>query len=113
MRILFIDPFEFEDPSTEESLKIAIASKKQTDDVKVFVASTPDGAVTRVLPTPRCFSEDIGYGLIRKHLKEFAGIVLPASCAWPTYVLDDSGDEWDVVLESPTQFIRYQWSTSA
>jgi hypothetical protein len=113
MRILLIDRFEFENPSAEESLEIAIASKIQTDDVKFFVASTPGGPATRILPTPRSFSDDIGYGLIRKYLKEFAGIVLPASCAWPTYVLDDGGDEWDVVLESPTQFIRYRWSTSA
>ncbi len=115
MRTLTFDQFEFDNPSGEEHLTIALASRSN------FPFPTPSSFVAacvgieaagQLAPAVR-FSDHFGYGMIRKYLSHFADLAVPESCLWPCFVLSDGPDEWQIVLEAPDQFIYYCWSTSA
>jgi hypothetical protein len=40
MRTLTFDQFEFDDPSSEEPLEVALASRQEYKDVAAFLAAT-------------------------------------------------------------------------
>lgn len=115
MRTVTVDQFEFEDPQTEEHLEIAIASRARFPfpEVESFLLSRVG---PEAMPKPGSivnFDMLLGYGLVREYLHRFAGIELPVDCAWPTHVLEDSPDTWELVLAAPDSFIHYVWTTSA
>lgn len=115
MKLLSFDQFEFENPDSEEHLEVAVSMRSAFPhpDVCSFVASVVSVAASKELPEAGPFSESKGYGLVRGYLKHFASIALPEPCSWPTYVLNDTGDEFHAVLCGPETFISYLWSTSA
>jgi hypothetical protein len=115
MRTWIIDQFEFERPGTEERLEVSAASAGSFPfpDVQAFVASAVGVQASTVLPAAVPFADTLAYGYVRQYLAEFTGITLPRPCNWPTYVLSDGPDEWQLVLCSPDGFIHYYWSTSA
>jgi hypothetical protein len=115
MRILKFDFAEFENPSTEEWLEIAIAAKDDFfyPNVEKFVASAVDVQTSLKIGQPVIFSEKFGYGAdVREYLLKFANFSLPSPCAWPTYVLPCEDYEDDIVLCGPEHFVRYYWGTS-
>ena len=115
MRVVSVDQFEFENPSTEESLEIAVASRSAFPfpDAQHFVASRVGVAAAASLPQPIAFNERLACGLLRKYTERFVGVLMPEPCTWPTYVLSDGPDEWNLVLCGPGLFVHYLWSTSA
>jgi hypothetical protein len=117
MRTLIFDHYEFKHPESEQGLKISIAGKHerfpdQFPDVAAFASSLlPKRA--RQLPSAIAFRDDIGPGFVRDYLQQYAGIVLPNPCDWPTYVLSNEWNDWDAFLVGPSLFIRFHWWTSA
>ena len=89
MRTVTIDQFEFESPSSEESLEIAISKKSRFPfpDVQSFVAARGRTQSIKPLGKPVAFDEKFGYGLVREYLQRFAGVSIPVLCTWPTYIL--------------------------
>jgi hypothetical protein len=115
MRVVSIDQFEFDNPSSEESLEIAIAVRSPFPfpDASRFLEVRLGNAAAAKVPAPIPFQEHFGYGLVRKYTKHFTGAAVPEPCNWPTHVLADGPDEWNLVLCGPEHFIHYVWSTSA
>jgi hypothetical protein len=114
MLVISASAYEFENPSTEESVEISIAKVGQPSaDVHGFVAAAVDVASTSRLEQPSPFQEHFGYGLVREYLAKFAHFQVPKPCTWPTYVLVDGPDEWHIVMCAPEHFISYRWETSA
>lgn len=116
MRIVSVDQFEFDDPSTEESLELAISARSTFphSDVRQFVgAAVGEQAALMLDAAPSPFRESHAYGSVRDYAGRFAGVSIPLDCDWPTYVLADGPDEWHLVLCSPTHFISYRWWTAA
>ncbi|WP_109127371.1 hypothetical protein [Dyella sp. C11] len=115
MRTVTVDQFEFEDPQTEEHLEIAIASRARFPfpDAESFLLSRVESEVIAKAGDTVKFDASLGYGLVREYLQRFAGIELPVDCAWPTHVLEDGPDTWELVLTAPDSFIHYVWTTSA
>lgn len=114
MRVIAVDQFEFPNPSSEESLEIAIAvcgPFPYTDAAQFLKARL--GARSDGLAPPVLFSEHFAYHLVRPYLRQFAGQELPEPCEWPTYVIADGPDEWRLVLCGPSLFIDYRWNTTA
>jgi hypothetical protein len=115
MRTLTFDPFEFDNPSTEETLELWIAAKGDFPfpDVRSFVESAASVKSAEVLGPAGPFRERFGYGMVRGYLARFAGIMVPQPCDWPTFVLNHDDTDWDGVFEAPGLFIRYHWFTTA
>jgi hypothetical protein len=65
------------------------------------------------LGQPVPFTETLAYGLVRGYLQRFSGIAIPERCTWPTYVLQDGPDDWELVMCAPDCYIHYRWSTAA
>lgn len=115
MKTFSFDQFEFDRSDTEENLEVAVStiSEFPHPTVASFVASAIGVSVSQSLPEPKPFKEHYGYGFVRGYLERYAGIVLPIPCAWPTYVITDTENEFHAVIEGSNQFISYLWSTSA
>ncbi|WP_199098576.1 hypothetical protein [Dyella sp. ASV21] len=117
MRTIEVDQFEFDDPSTEEHLEIAVAERGNFPfpDVERFMSARLESVAGErpLLGDVMAFGDELGYGLVRGYLKRFAGVALPDSCSWPTYVLEDGPDRWEIVLCAPDSFVHYVWHTTA
>ena len=115
MRVVSVDQFEFENPSSEESVEIAVAKRSDFPfpDVAHFVAVRRSGEAHSALDQPVPFAETLAYGLVRGYLQRFSGIAIPERCAWPTYVFQDGPDDWELVMCAPDCYIHYLWSTAA
>lgn len=109
-----IDQFEFEDPGSEESLEIDVSrrSKFPHPDVDAFVEAAIGVQAASTLPEPSHFYRYSGRHQASEYIKRFAHIDIPLHADWPTYILSTL-DQIHLVICSPEQFIRYQWSTSA
>lgn len=114
MLSLRIDQFEFEDPGSEESLEIDVSrrSKFPHPDMGAFVGTAIGVQAASALPVPSPFYSYSGKRQVSEHIKRFAHIDIPLHADWPTYILS-TWDQIHLVICSPEQFIRYQWSTSA
>jgi hypothetical protein len=115
MRTLIFDQFEFDPPDSEEALEISIAAKGKFpfSEVQDFAAAIIGIDAAKDFSQATSFDESFGYGLIRDYLRKYADISLPSPCNWPTYIMVHDNDEWDGIIEGPSIFIRYHWSTSA
>ena len=115
MRTLTFDQFEFDPPDSEETLHLWIASKSDFPfpDVRSFAAAAVSVEAAPALCQPVPFSDSFGYGIVRGYLPRFAGVTVPPSCTWPTYLLLDDVQEWDGVFEADGLFIRYHWWSTA
>jgi hypothetical protein len=115
MRTLTFDQFEFDDPSTEERLELALAPRTAFPfpSVASFIAASVGQAALNDLRSPVAYSDQMAYGLVRRYLSQFASVEVPEHCGWPCYVFADGPDHWQIVIEAPEQFILYGWSTSA
>jgi hypothetical protein len=117
MRTIEIDQFEFDNSSTEEHLEIAVAARGNFPfpDVERFMSARLALVAGKGAPLGEvgAFSDALGYGLVRGYLKRFAGLAVPDSCSWPTYVLDSGPDRWEIVLCVPDAFVHYVWQTTA
>lgn len=115
MRTLTFDQFEFDHPSSEESLVISLASRSEFPfpTPASFAAACVGTDDAACLGVPVKFSEHFGYGKVREYLSRFAAVTVPENCLWPCYVLAEGPDEWKIIIEAPGHFICYHWSTSA
>jgi hypothetical protein len=114
MRTIEVDQFEFDNPSTEEHLEIAIEARARFPDVERFMSARLGAVASDGLRLGKVagFSDALGYNLVRDYLKRFAGFTVPDSCSWPTYVLEDGPDRWEIVLCAPDSFVHYIWQTT-
>jgi hypothetical protein len=114
MRIVSVDQFEFDNPTTEESLEIAIARKGDFPFLEVMAFIRTRAPLTKpdIPVEPVSFDEKLGYGMVREYAKRFAGISIPTPCDWPTYVLQDGPDEWELIICASDHFIHYRWATT-
>ncbi|MCT8176346.1 hypothetical protein [Variovorax sp. CY25R-8] len=113
---LRIDPFEFDDPGSEESLEIDVSgrSKFPHPDVKAFVKSTADASQALTLEESVPFYRVEDRWRIAEYLNRFARIDVPPHCDWPAYLLSrELWNETHLVICTPMKFIRYRWSTTA
>jgi len=115
VKIVTVDSFEFDNPSTEEFVEIAVAKKSKFPfpAVEQFVAVRIGVTQAATLPTADKFDQCPGSLEAREHLLKFAGIPLPEACAWETYRFSSGPDDWSFVICTPTQFIHYSWGSSA
>lgn len=116
MRRLEFDQWEFPDPCTEERLVLTIESKKIADEMKRFLSGC-DGGLDLIAAVEKSSEENFstipGNANIADHLLVFAGIQedeLMNAKARRCYINPD-GDI--VLIETPTRFVLYEWSTSA
>jgi hypothetical protein len=115
MRTVSIDQFEFDNPSSEESLEIAVSKRSSFPfpDVQSFVAARRHTQSNKPLGKPVAFDGKFGYGLVREYLQRFAGVSIPVLCTWPTYILADGEGESELIMCAPDHWIHYRWATSA
>ncbi|KAA0137994.1 hypothetical protein FYZ48_15100 [Gimesia chilikensis] len=116
MKILSLDPYEFESSSSEEFLVIAIANAKQFPDWEAFFQATIESGAfePRESPFPAqpIAFQDFEYAdSVRIYLQRYAGVVpegtassIPLACEWY---------EQEILIEERGTFIRYAWETSA
>jgi hypothetical protein len=109
--MLTFDSYEFDNPSSEETLELAIASKRHVRSITDFLPMFVTGAVTErtMIPLKKLFRS----ATVGSYLCRFAGIEVPQDCDWPAVILNDSWDDLDVVMEAPGDFIRFHWWTTA
>ena len=118
MRKLVFDQFEFDSFSSEECLEIHVASKKMSPlvefhSLREFVAASAGADASEKLGSVSPFNEFAGFSPVRDYLKRFANIIVPEPCKWPTFILIEYDLEWDGVFDTPDEFIRYHWSSTA
>ena len=123
MRRLFFDQFEFDTFASEESLEIHVAAKSiaaksltrvaQFCDVAEFVAATDGPGSVDDLSEFTEFTERGLYSSVREYLKRFANIDVPNPCNWTMCVLFQDDLDFDAVFDTPSQFIRYHWLSTA
>ncbi len=111
MRTLTFDPYEFDSPCTEETLELAIASKRYVSSVETFVPMVAAGSVPKGPATPLC--KLFQRSLVVDYLSRFAGIQVPPDCDWPVTIFNDAWDDLELVVEAPGCFIRFHWWTTA
>lgn len=118
MRTLTFDQFEFESSSSEEALEIDVSEKRYGNycpypTIRSFVVHAARVAAAARLRDPSPYNDVAGFSSIRAYLKKFASIEVPDPCDWKLYVLQDDLEAWHGVIEAPTMFIRYRWSSTA
>lgn len=81
MRTIEVDQFEFDDPSTEEHLEIAVAPRGNFPfpDVERFMSARFASVAGEkpLLGDVVAFSDALGYGLVRRYLKRFGAFPCP------------------------------------
>ncbi len=114
MKTLRFDQFEFDDPSSEQWLEIAISERRNQScpTVQTFVERVIDTR-SGPLPSPRSFSTLTSFGADADFLRRFAGIPVPDACSWTCFVLLDDWNDRHVILDLGYAFISLHWSTSA
>jgi hypothetical protein len=109
MRRLSFDQYEFDSPSSEESLNLAISSTWQHRDLAAFLmecgangrhSSQPSGDWDR-------WSEVVEY------THRFASLHLPPLSACHVLWLSEDWNELELVVETGSLFVWYHWWTTA
>ncbi|MBI1322715.1 hypothetical protein GC170_05970 [bacterium] len=116
MRSLYFDQFEFDEPASEECLRIDIShqSRDPLPEIGAFVAKILGDEAALALGDPIPFNRVDGRGQVCEHMKRFADIDIPEHVEWPTYCLvSGSWNEMHLVVCGTAFFIHYYWTTTA
>ncbi len=109
MRRLSFDQYEFDNPSSEEALELAVSSSRQHWPLAAFLAICGASKVVgRPLPAgwPR-------WAEVAAAVRERAGIALPAAEACEGVVLSDDWDDVELGVVAGTVLVWYHWWTTA
>ena len=116
VRRLEFDQFEFPNHSTEEHLVLTLEEKAQSQSISEFLSRCEEGLsliTSLTAASMKPLSGSHGSAEISKYLQSF-GAVSASEIAEASYVrLSDDPDQEIILLETPSYFVLYQWSTSA
>jgi hypothetical protein len=117
VRTWTFDQWEFEEPAGEESLEVSAASKSSFpfSDAQTFISAAVGETSLENLAEPIGFDSHAAAQHIRQYLASYCSIDIPIPCAWATYDFTDydHAPEWEVVICTPTGFIRAYWISIA
>jgi hypothetical protein len=108
MRKLFFDCYEVNTPCSEEELELAIAPRSQCPNWTAF--ATDCKVSTDGNPPPENWKN---WEHITRYVQKFAGIDLPSLEKCSVVVVHDEWDDLELVIETPSEFIWFHWSTTA
>lgn len=115
MKIVRLDPVEFEAPDSEEHLTIALENKKWKPGGAAFLEATNTSKLfdtyPKMPPAAEAFDEQPRKLKVEANLRKFASMTLGGS---PTfYILANAWDNVDLIIETPSLYLRYHWYTTA
>lgn len=116
MLTIEVDQYEFPGgANSEQFARISIHRKGMVAYATIidFARAANKGMPIAALPAPRPFFEIWQADMARRYLEQFARLVLPAHCSYPTYLIADDWNECHMVIEGHEVFINYYWATSA
>ncbi|MCP3923781.1 MAG: hypothetical protein GY714_14460 [Desulfobacterales bacterium] len=117
MKILILDPYEFDSTSSEESLIIAIADDEQFSNYTGFYKATSESEedyfpysqiISNQLPVE---FDDKNHGLILSYLKKYINYEPSKNAIYRFFV--DEWNESDILIEDEGIYIRCYWETTA
>lgn len=109
MRKLLFDQYEFDEPSAEQTLEVAISSVPRHGDLPSFL--TECGATLRDgMPATQDWSR---WAEIAANMRRFAGIEVVRNAGSPFLLLNDDWDDCEVAFQSGSLFVWYHWWTTA
>ena len=110
MRKLTFDQYEFDTPSSEESLEIMIASPRQFNEFAAFLKACPTSR-THGSPLPKGWQK---WFQVAEKMDRFAHVQLPRleQCREAVVFIDD-WNEVEVAAAAGPSLFWYHWLTSA
>jgi hypothetical protein len=116
MRTVLVDPFEFENFASQESLEVNVARQSgyPHPDLSAFIASVIVPQLRKSIAEPVPFYSIDDRQRVSANLKQFADVDIPLHADWPTYLVEESN--WNLthlIVSMRGAFVRYCWSTSA
>lgn len=109
MRRLSFDQYEFDTPSSEESLDLAVSSSRQHWPLAVFL-SLCGASAQAGRPAPAGWPR---WAEVAAAVRERAGVALPAAEACEVVVLSDDWDDVEVAVVAGLVLVWYHWWTTA
>ena len=110
MRKLSFDPYEFDPPSSEQFLELAISRLQEHRDLETFLKECGASA-TSGRPVDPGWNRWQGIGM---NLESFAGLSLPPfdECV-EIVLLSDDWDDTELAIKTAAHFVWYHWYTTA
>jgi hypothetical protein len=103
------DQYEFDDPSSEEALELAVSSSRQVWPLAAFLAVC--GASERVgRPLPAGWPR---WAEVAAAVRKRAGVDLPAAEACEVVLLSDDWDDVELAVVAGSVLVWYHWWTTA
>lgn len=110
MRRYFFDHFEFDPPSSEQSLELAISSPSQHNEFDSFLKSCKASSTGSSTPS----SNWSRWQQVSDHLKELVGIAMPHPSQLRTAtIINDDWNDAEIAFAFESYLIWYHWLTSA
>jgi hypothetical protein len=114
MRLYLLDQDEFESPSSEESLVVAVSHRRHFSDLQEFHEATYLLGVFEPAGSPS-IARSAATGVLERWVGERLQKFRIAICNGDEkcLLLKREWNSMDILIESESLYIRYHWQTSA
>ncbi|CAH0533701.1 hypothetical protein VST7929_01576 [Vibrio stylophorae] len=115
MQFISVDEYEFDSPSSEETLLLAIATDQQFDDWNEFLEATLElGFDSQALPEWEALRPLMSLkeaDQVMDYVSRFSPVILSEQAQ--VVVLFDEWQEQDFFIEEDGTLLRFAWQSSA